>query len=158
MRGGLDLLLKDENVLHNEPTSRKEITNLLHLVERDLAQAQISGLYPDGRLAFAYNAALQLATAFLRVQQIRVGALSHHARTFRELKRLLPEEQRQFALDFDRARRKRNRLMYDQAGAISDDEARDFIVEVKEFQEWISHELSTRFREYLPDQETGREH
>ncbi len=126
MRRCLNLLLKDDE-LHHEPTSREEIANLLRLVERDLAQAEVESLYPDGRFAFAYNAALQLATAFLRVQHIRIGAHSHHARTFRELKRLLPPEQRRFALDFDRARRKRNTLMYDQAGAISDYEVQELI-------------------------------
>lgn len=59
-------MLNDDG-LHHEPTLREEITNLLRLVERDLAQAEIRSLYPDGRFAFAYNAALQLATAFLRV-------------------------------------------------------------------------------------------
>lgn len=157
MRRCLDLLLKDDD-LHHEPTSREEIASLLRLAERDLAKAQISDLYPDGRLAFAYNAALQLATAFLRVQRIRIGAHSHHVRTFRELKRLIPVEQRQFALDFDRARRKRNTLMYDQAGAISEHEAQEFIAEVKDFREWLSHELSTRFKEYLPDKGSRSEH
>ena len=151
-------MLKDEHILHDEPTSREEIAGLFRLAKRDLAQAQINGLYPDGRFAFAYNAALQLATAFLRVQQIRIGAQSHHARTFRELKRLLPIEQRQFALDFDRARRKRNTLMYDQAGAISDHEAWELIAEVKEFREWLFHEMNTQFGEYLPEQGTRSEH
>ena len=68
-------MLKDDD-LHHEPTSRAEITNLLRLVERDLAQAEIKDLYPDGRFAFAYNAALQLATAFLRVQHIRIGGMA----------------------------------------------------------------------------------
>ena len=147
-------MLRDDG-LHHEPTSREEIANLLRLVRRDLVQADIRSLYPDGRFAFAYNAALQLATVFLRLQQIRIGAHSHHVRTFRELKRLLPPEQRRFALEFERARRKRHTLMYDQAGAISDREVQELIAEVKEFHEWLFHELSTRFREYLPDEVEG---
>ena len=143
-------MLKDDG-LHHEPTSREEIANLLRLVRRDLAQADIRSLYPDGRFAFAYNAALQLATIFLRLQQIRIGAQSHHARTFRELKRLLPPEQRRFALDFERARRKRNTLMYEQAGAISDREVQELIAEVKEFHGWLLREISTRFKEFSPD-------
>ncbi len=47
-------MLKDDG-LHHEPTSREEITNLLRLVERDLAQAEIKSLYPDGRFTFTYN-------------------------------------------------------------------------------------------------------
>jgi len=45
--------------------------------------------------------------------------------------------------------------MYDQAGAISDREVQELIAEVKEFHEWLFHELSTRFREYLPDEVGG---
>jgi hypothetical protein len=47
--------------------------------------------------------------------------------------------------------------MYDQAGAVSDYEVQEFIVEVKEFREWFLHELRTRFREYMPEQEKGRD-
>ena len=148
-------LLRRDDDLHHEPTSREEITELLRLVERDLAQAKITGLYPDGRFTFAYNAALQLATAFLRVHHVRVGATSHHFRTFQELKHLLPSDQRRFALTFEHARRKRNVLMYDQAGAVSDYEVQEFIVEVKEFHEWFVHELRTRFREYMPSKKKG---
>ena len=40
-------MLRDDG-LHHEPTSREEIANLLRLVRRDLAQADIRSLYPDG--------------------------------------------------------------------------------------------------------------
>ena len=46
-------MLKDEHILHDEPTSREEIAGLFRLAKRDLAQAKIRGLYPDGRFAFA---------------------------------------------------------------------------------------------------------
>lgn len=107
-------MLRDSSSSHREPTSREEIQGLLRLAERDLVQAKVPGLYPDGRFAFAYNAALQLATAYLRLHHIRVRASHHHLRTSQELEVLLPSEQRQFALDFERARRKRHKLMYDQ--------------------------------------------
>lgn len=47
--------------------------------------------------------------------------------------------------------------MYDQAGAISDYEVQEFIAEVKEFREWLLHELRTQFREYLPDEALRRD-
>ena len=122
--------MSNDRSYHGEPTSREEIQGLLRLAERDLTQAKISGLYPDGRFAFAYNAALQLATAYLRLHHIRVRASRHHLRTSQELEALLPSEQRQFALDFERARRKRHKLMYDQAGVVSEAEAEALIAGV----------------------------
>lgn len=142
-----------DKALRREPTSREEIQSLLRLAERDLYQAEIPGLYPDGRFAFAYNAALQLATACLRLHHIRIGSRARHARTFQELKKLLPPEKQHFALDFDRARRKRNTLMYDQAGAVSEHEAMELLAEVREFQEWLLRELKARFPQYAPEDE-----
>ena len=141
-------MFRDSPSSHREPTSREEIQGLLRLAERDLVQAKVPGLYPDGRFAFAYNAALQLATAYLRLHHIRVRASCHHLRTSQELEVLLPSEQRQFALDFEHARRKRHRLMYDQAGVVSEAEAEALIVAVQEFRAWLRKELVERFADY----------
>jgi len=141
-------LLRDSSSSHSEPTSREEIQGLLHLAERDLVQANVPGLFPDGRFAFAYNAALQLATAYLRLHHIRVRASRHHLRTSQELETLLPSEQRQFALDFEHARRKRHKLMYDQAGVVSEAEAEALIAAVQEFRAWLREELVERFADY----------
>jgi len=108
-------------------------------------------LYPDGRFAFAYNAFLQLATAYLRLHHIRIGSSSHHIRTFQALEDLLPKERQEFALDFDRARRKRHALTYDQAGVVSEHEAQELIEEVNEFREWFLKELTAHFPQYSPD-------
>jgi len=143
--------LSNDRSYHGEPTSRKEIQGLLRLAERDLTQAKIPGLYPDGRFAFAYNAFLQLATAYLRLHHIRIGSSSHHIRTFQALEDLLPKERREFALDFDRARRKRHALTYDQAGVVSEHEAQELIEEVNEFREWFLKELTAHFPQYSPD-------
>ena len=142
-------MLRDSFSSHSEPTSREEIQGLLRIAERDLAQAQVPGLFPDGRFAFAYNAALQLATAYLRLHHIRVRATRHHLRTFQELETLLPCEQRQFALDFEHARRRRHKLMYDQAGVVSQAEAKALIATVQEFRAWLRKELVERFADHV---------
>ena len=141
-------MLKDSPSSHREPTSRKEIQRLLRLAERDLIQAKVPGLYPDGRFAFAYNAALQLATAYLRLYHVRVRGSYHHLHTAQELKTLLPHGQRQFGLVFEQARRKRHKLMYDQAGVASEAEAQALITAVQEFRDWLCKELAERFPAY----------
>jgi hypothetical protein len=46
-------------------SSRQEIANLLGVADRDLKDCEAKGLSDDGRLAIAYNAALQCAVAAL---------------------------------------------------------------------------------------------
>jgi len=136
--------------LHREPTSPEEIRALLRLAERDQRQARVPGLDPDGRFAFAYNAALQLATVYLRLEGIRVPTPARHAQTFQELFARLPPALRHWAADFDRARRKRHTLMYDQVGTVGEAEVAELLAQVAEFGEWVEE----RVRERFPDWDT----
>lgn len=129
------------DVVRDVPLSPKEIRSLLDLAVRDLGQAELSALHPDTRYALAYNAGLQLATAFLRLHGIRIRKAAFHARTFAELRTKLPEQMRSFADYFDRARRKRHTVTYDKAGAVSEGEVGDLIEQVKVFREWLNSEL-----------------
>ncbi len=54
-------------------TSRKEISDLLGMADRDLAQCQTPHLSPDWQLSIAYNAALQAATAALAAAGYRAA-------------------------------------------------------------------------------------
>jgi len=64
--------VKRKRVRH-QATSADEIRALFRVVERDLEQAKVPGLYPDGRYALLYNAALQLATIVLRLKGLQLG-------------------------------------------------------------------------------------
>jgi len=78
------------------------------LVDRDLADAQISALSPDRRFVTAYNAALQLATIVLRASGYRTSGAGHHWTTFQTLLEILGESERPRADYLDSCRRKRN--------------------------------------------------
>lgn len=134
--------------LHREPTSPEEIQALFRLAERDQRQATVPGLDPDGRFAFAYNAALQLATAYLRLEGIRVPTHARHAQTFEELLARLPPDLRRWATDFDRARRKRHTLMYDQVGTVGEGEVAELLAQVGEFRAWVAEQVRRRFPEW----------
>ena len=123
--------------VRRQATSADEIHALLRVVERDLEQAEVTGLYPDGRYAFVYNAALQLATIVLRLKGLRIGAPGHHRETFHVVEPLVPEAMRSIVAEFEHARRKRNTVMYDQAGTISEHEVNDLREAVKEFASWV---------------------
>lgn len=144
-------MFRDSSFSDRELTTREEIQRLLRLAQRDLAQARVPGLYPDGQFVFAYNAALQLATVYLRLHDIRIRAAHYHLRTSQKLESILSPEQRQFALEFEHARRKRHSLMYDQAGVISEAEAKALIEMVQEFRIWLGKELVERFAGFPDD-------
>ena len=122
------------------PPSRVEIGQLLTIAERDLEQSRMLLLHLDTRYSVAYNAALQLATAFLRLHGVRIRKTRFHQHTFAELKARLPENMRGFADYFDRVRRKRNVAVYDQANVISAGEVTDLIQQVEVFQAWVVEE------------------
>jgi uncharacterized protein (UPF0332 family) len=127
--------------------SRTEITRLLAIAARDLNQARFENLHLDTRFSLAYNAALQLATVTLRLHGIRVRKTAFHQRTFSELGNYVDSECQDMAAYFDRARRKRNIVAYEQSGAVSEREVSDLVQQVERFRTWVEHEIEKR----MPD-------
>jgi len=115
-------------------SNSEEISALLAIVERDLANAKVAGLADDWRFSIGYNAALQAATAALAASGFRAAREQHHFRTIQSLALTIgwpaPKVDR-----FDRFRKKRNIIGYESAGAVSAREAREM------------HELATGLRE-----------
>jgi len=134
--------------VRRQATSADEIRALFRVVERDLEQAEVPGLYPDGKYTFVYNAALQLATIVLRLKGLRVGAPGHHRETFHVVEPLVPEQMQSIVAEFEHARRKRNTVMYDQAGTISEHEVNDLRQAVKEFATWVRVKASTSLADH----------
>jgi len=103
-------------------TSPEEIRNLLAIADRDLAASQAPNLPPDWRMAIAYNAALQAATAALASAGYRAARDSHHYRVIQSLEFTVNPGGK--VIDtLDAFRKKRNVSSYDLAGAVSDKEA-----------------------------------
>ena len=120
-----------------QATSRQEIANLLGIVERDRSQADLEGLHPDIRFELLYNAALQLSTIVLRLHGLRVGGAGHHRETFREVQDLVPADIRSMVQHFDQARRKRNALVYDQAGGATQADLEGLRASIDDFATWV---------------------
>jgi hypothetical protein len=114
--------------LQEHQTSPEEIGGLLALVERDLADAEAEGLSADWRMAIAYNAALQAATAALAAAGYRATRDQHHYRVIQSLRDTVGVDAPKVNT-FDVFRKKRNAAGYERAGIISDTDAtamRDF--------------------------------
>jgi hypothetical protein len=112
--------------IRKHETSSEEIRNLLAISDRDIAQSQIPGLGPEWRFDIAYNAALQLAVASLAASGFRAERQNKHQRSFECLAFTVGLDRKD--VDFlDLCRRKRHTVVYEQVGAVSDQEASEMI-------------------------------
>lgn len=126
-------------------SSTAEVKSLLAVAERQLEDASVAGVSADGRFAWAYEAALQLATVVIRASGRRLPARpGHHRSTFKEVPRLLGDEVEATARYFETCRRKRNMLTYHSAGVVTADQADELVREVRAFREavvgWLARE------------------
>lgn len=113
-------------LLKKHSPTRAEINELLALVERDLEQCQVAGLSPDWRLAIAYNAALQCATAALAAAGYRAERNAHHFRVIQSLAYTIGWEKKWLS-SFDYFRKKRHAAGYEHAGAVSEQECEEML-------------------------------
>ena len=113
--------LKNRWLTKHDP-SPEEIADLLAVVDRDLEDAALDQLSPDGRLNIAYNAALQLATLALAAEGYRPERQRSHERTIQSLRLTIAADAR-LVDTLDGVRRKRNLGTYERAGTTSPSEA-----------------------------------
>ena len=128
----------DNRWIREHETSADEISNLLAIADRDIAQSQTPGLGPEWRFDIAFNAALQLAVASLAAAGYRAERENKHLRTIECLAFTVGLDREEVDL-LDRCRRKRHIAVYDRVGAISDQEAGEMI------------DLATRLRKVVQD-------
>lgn len=126
----------DNGWLKPHQTSRKEIKNLLDIVDRDMLDAG-RAISIDWRFGIAYNAALKLCTILLYAEGYRPSRELQHYRTLAVLPEILGEARKGDADYLDGCRKKRNIVEYDYAGAVSESEADELVGFVKEFKDEI---------------------
>ena len=121
-------------------TSPQEIQDLLGVADRDLHDCEAKGLSDDWRLAIAYNAALQCATAALAASGYRASREAHHFRIIHSLSFTLGTDSNQVG-QLDAFRKKRNTCDYERAGAVSSAEAKEIALLAKslrqQLKEWL---------------------
>jgi len=135
-------------LIEQEPT-RLEVGELLAVADRDLADAQASGLSPDWRLNIAYSAALQLATAALAACGYRATRDSHHHRVIQSLAHTAGMHPDRVAL-LDSFRKKRNLAAYERAGAVSEAEADEMLAFARELRKAVLAWLADEHADLLP--------
>jgi len=107
----------------NSPTVA-QIQQLLEVVDRDIADAQASGLSPDGKFQHAYDAALQLCTVALLASGYQVPKRQgHHKRTIDSLQFTLGLKWAETADYIERCSRLRGQAIYERTGVVSHEDA-----------------------------------
>jgi hypothetical protein len=108
--------------LRLEPTSPGEIKDLLGIVERSLGDSKVEAVSTDLRFVAAFNAALTVATIALRASGHRtVTQAGHHVKTIESLE-LTVKASSKVIQRFKTFNNKRNKSVYDVAGAVSGQE------------------------------------
>lgn len=129
-------------------TSRQEISDLLSMADRDLAQCRTPHLSPDWQLNIAYNAALQAATAALAAAGYRATRGAHHYRVIQSLAHTI-EGDPGLIIQLDKFRKKRNMIEYEQAGAVSEQEAKEMFALAKNLRDKVEKWLRSNHPELL---------
>ena len=138
----------DNGWLKPHQTSRKEISSLLRIVDRDLDDAQ-GGISSDWRFGIAYNAALKLCRILLSAEGYRPSHGLQHYRTLAVLPEILGEEKKPDAEYLNDCRKKRNIVEYDYVGGASESDADELIRFVKEFKDEVIAWLKKNHPELL---------
>ena len=138
----------DNGWLKPHRTSRKKITGLFSIVERDLNDAQ-GDISSDWRFGIAYNAALKLCRILLSVEGYRLSHELQHYRTLAALPEILGEVKKPDAEYLDLCRKKRNIVEYDYVGGASESDAEELIGFVKEFKDEVIAWLKKNHPELL---------
>jgi len=132
--------------LRPEPTSRKEIANLLAIVSRDLKDATGS-VSPDLQFGIAYNAALKLCTVLLRSEGYRPAHGLQHYRTLMAMPLILGDERQGDADYLDACRKKRNAVEYDYVGGATEQDAKELL----QFTEVLRTEILQWMKQQHPE-------
>ena len=131
------------NEVKPHKTSKRELDSIRAVTARDLADASIKGLSADRRFATAYNAALQAAKMAIACAGYRVTTgPGHHKISFESIKLAMGKAAASYSDYFERCRRKRNVIDYDDAYVATETEAWEIVTKAKEFlhtaEQWIA--------------------
>ena len=133
--------------LRPHQTDSKEISNLLAIVERDMADATSMDISDDWKFGIAYNAALKLCTIMLYAHGFRPENNQAHYRTLMSIELTIGQHRKEDAIYLNTCRAKRNTVEYDNIGGASRNEA----IELIEFTTDLKKEVLKLLHEQYPE-------
>lgn len=137
----IDKLVEEGSIFPFRAT-KKEIDRAMEIARRDLAQAEkMLNESLDWSYSIAYNAILQACRAYMFNQGYRPASSESHKSTL-VFMQVSVDDSLKLTIDyFDRVRKKRHRVVYDEVGLISEKEARQLLIKAKEFLTYIETAL-----------------
>lgn len=127
--------LERKGYIKKLPVDKRKVKDSLQLAKRDITVARgMLGKNDDWAFSIAYNAILQAVRALMFSQGFRPSGEYQHIAVVRFAESFLQKED---VIAFDRMRRKRHITLYDTAGAVSEQEARNAV----ERAEHLVHEI-----------------
>ena len=133
--------------LRPHKTDKEEISNLLAIADRDIADAANPQLSDDWKFGIAYNAALKLCTIMLYAAGYRPENTLAHYRTLLAIEFTIGPHRKEDAVYLDACRAKRNTVEYDNIGGASHAEAQELL----DFTEELKIEVLKILQEQHPD-------
>ena len=134
--------------LRSHKSSKKEIADLLRIIDRDLQDAA-GDISADWRFGIAYNAALKLCTILLSAEGYRPEKNLQHYRTIQALPLILGNKHEQDAKYLDTCRNKRNVVEYDYVGGVTEEDVSELIGYVNELRAEVLRWLNEHHPELL---------
>ena len=134
--------------LRSHKTSKKEIADLLRIIDRDLQDAA-GDISADWRFGIAYNAALKLCTILLYAGGYRPEKNLQHYRTIQALPLILGKKHEQDAKYLDTCRNKRNVVEYDYVGGVTEEDVIELVAYANELRDEVLRWLNERHAELL---------
>lgn len=113
-------------------TDLQELSNLLAIADRDIADATTTNLSNDWKFGIAYNAALKLCTMLLYDAGYMPEKALAHYRTLLSIEFTLGEQHKDDAVYLDACRTKRNHVEYDYVDGASAEEAAELLTFARE--------------------------
>ena len=134
--------LEKEGRISRIRSSPDEIRQIISLADRDIKSAEFLITQNwDWAFSISYNAALQISRAYMFSKGFRAASHEAHKNTFEFMKYSLGKEHELLVSFFDRMRQKRNRVIYEAAGIISETEVKQLLKYSKEYIEIVKGKL-----------------
>ena len=131
--------------LKRHETDIRELSGLLAIADRDIADSESPGLSNDWKFGIAYNAALKLCTMLLYDAGYMPEKNLAHFRTLMSLPFTLGEEFKADAEYLDSCRTKRNHVEYDYVDGASESEAKELSAFAKELRSKVVEKLRKKY-------------
>ncbi|MFA6531015.1 MAG: HEPN domain-containing protein [Candidatus Micrarchaeia archaeon] len=126
--------LKKKGLVKEIAVDKKQISELIALSKRDLdfSKDSIAKNY-DWAFNIAYSSILQMSRAVMNSYGLRADETDMHKTTLIFIVCAMGEKYGELVGSFDRLRRKRHSTVYDEAGKVSEYEAKFAVKSAKEF-------------------------